>query len=164
MRIQLATGLLLPLVFVFLSTPIGHAASPEGSKCTKAGLVITSGGKKLTCSLVWTAAAPTVAPKKAAKKSTLLQDKSFRLETVSFNEDFGSAGAAARVTNISSKTRTAILEITIFKTDGRTIAANLVGNVNAVSPGQTVTVTFMSVNGVLPSGRFQYTFQVSAEF
>jgi hypothetical protein len=38
------------------------------------------------------------------------------------------------------------------------------GVVNAVGPGQTVTVTFISVSGDLPNGKFKYSFQVDAEF
>jgi hypothetical protein len=38
------------------------------------------------------------------------------------------------------------------------------GVVNAVGPGETVTVTFMSIAGELPTGKFKYSFQVDAEF
>lgn len=163
-RIQLLAKVLLPLLVVILSALPGYAASLPGAKCTQLGQVITSGGQKLTCSLIWTATSPKVAPTKAASKSARLQDKSFRLESVSFNTDLGSAGANARVTNISNRTKTASLGISIFASDGVTVLANLFGSANAVAPGQTITVTFMSVNGELPSGQFKYSFQVSAEF
>jgi hypothetical protein len=38
------------------------------------------------------------------------------------------------------------------------------GVVNAVAPGETVSVMFMSISGEFPPGQFKYTFQVNAEF
>lgn len=163
-KIGTATRILLSLLVVLSSATPSYAATLAGSKCTKAGQVITSGGNKLTCSLIWTATTPKVAPTKSTTKSTLLQDKSFRLVSVSFNTDLGSAGANARVTNISNRSKSASLGITILAKDGVTVLANLMGSANEVAPGQTITVTFISVNGVLPSGQFKYSFQVSAEF
>jgi len=163
-KIQLSVKVLLPVLVLILSAPPGYSATIPGTKCTKLGQVISSGGKKLTCSLIWTTTTPKASPTKAASKTTYLQDKSFRLESVSFNTDLGSAGANARVTNISNRSKTATLGITIFASDGVTVLANLFGSANEVAPGQTITVTFMSVNGELPSGRFKYSFQVTAEF
>ncbi|MEI6407275.1 MAG: hypothetical protein WCO85_07095 [Actinomycetes bacterium] len=145
------------------SEPVFAATSP-GSKCTKLGQIINSGGKQLTCSLIWTTSASKPVQSKTPSKQVTLHDKSFRLESVTFNSSLGSAGGDARVTNISNHSRTAILGITIFASDGKTILVNLVGNANDVSPGQTVTVSFFSAGGDLPSGSFKYTFQVTAEF
>ena len=68
------------------------------------------------------------------------------------------------MTNISNRSKSASLGITIFAADGVSVLANLFGSVVSVAPGQTITVIFMSVNGELPSGQFKYSFQVSAEF
>jgi hypothetical protein len=76
----------------------------------------------------------------------------------------GSAGASARVTNISKNKRTATMNVSIFASDGKTVAVSMFGIVNEVGPGQTVTVTFMSVSGELPNGTFKYSFQVDTEF
>jgi hypothetical protein len=93
-----------------------------------------------------------------------MQSKSFRLESVTFNNDFGSAGATARITNTSKGTKTATMTLTIFASDGKTVAFTMSGVVNAAGAGQTVTATFVSISGELPSGTFKYQFQVDAEF
>jgi hypothetical protein len=56
------------------------------------------------------------------------------------------------------------MNVSIFASDGKTVAVSMFGVVNAVGPGQTVTVTFMSVAGDLPNGKFKYSFQVDTEF
>ena len=98
-----------------------------------------------------------------AKKSGIAQDKSFRLESISFNTDLGSAGAAARITNMSDTSKTAVFDITIFAADNVTVAAVLSGSAQEVSPGQTVTVQMVSMSA-MPTGRFKFSFQVSTEF
>ena len=139
------------------------AANTAGSKCTKAGQTVTANGQKLTCSLVWVAAkGSSAAP--TPTKSSAMQSKSFRLESATFNSDFGSAGATARVTNVSKSTKTATMTITVFASDGKTVAFTMSGVVNAVGAGQTVSATFVSISGALPSGSFKYQFQVDAEF
>jgi len=149
-------------------TPYAYAAVTSGSKCTKAGQVTTVAGQKLTCSLVWVSSSsktsPSAAPKATKPSSDSIQSKSFQLESVSFNTDLGSAGAEARVTNTSRTTRTATMTITVFKSDNKTIAFTMSGVVNAVAPGETVSVMFMSISGEFPPGQFKYTFQVNAEF
>lgn len=143
------------------------AADAPGSKCTKLGKTSNVNGQKLTCSLIWVASkgvTPSVTPSKSADKSNSLQSKSFRLESISFNSDLGTAGATARVTNTSKNTRTATMNVSIFASDGKTVATSMFGVVNGVGPGQTVTVTFLSVSGELPNGKFNYSFQVDAEF
>jgi hypothetical protein len=144
-----------------------YAASSPGSKCTKVGQTSNVNGQKLTCSLIWVVSgpvAPSVTPSKSPANSNSIQSKSFRLDSISFNSEFGSAGATARVTNTSKKTRTATMNVSIFASDGKTVAVSMFGVVNEVGPGQTVTVTFLSVSGDLPSGKFKYSFQVDAEF
>ena len=146
---------------------IAFAANNPGSKCTKVGQTTTANGQKLTCSLVWVASGstkPSVTPSKSPDVSNALQSKSFRLESISFNSDLGSAGATARVLNTSRNTRTATMNVSIFASDGKTVAVNMFGVVNAVGPGQTVTVTFMSISGELPDGTFKYSFQVDTEY
>ncbi len=139
------------------------AANSAGGKCTKAGQTVTVGGQKLTCSLIWVASKGSAAAPEPTKSSSM-QSKSFRLESVTFNNDFGSAGATARVTNTSKGTKTATMTLTIFASDGKTVAFTMSGVVNAAGAGQTVTATFMSISGELPSGTFKYQFQVDAEF
>ncbi|MEI7540562.1 MAG: hypothetical protein WCJ89_03695 [Actinomycetes bacterium] len=155
--------ILLTLLIASFSTTSSYAGQSAGAACSKAGQSVTANGKKLTCSLVWVAA-PSKAKTISPAKSSALQSKSFQLESVSFNSDLGSAGANARVKNISNKTKSASLTITIFAADGKTVANSLMGVVNAVGAGQTVTVTFISVTGDLPSGQFKYSFQVDSEF
>jgi hypothetical protein len=119
----------------------------------------------MTCSLVWVLS-PTAAPSPTVSKSTSnsIQSKSFRLESVTFNSDLGSAGAEARVTNISKYTRTATMTITVFKSDNKSIAFTMSGVANSVGPGETISVMFISISGEFPPGQFKYAFQVSAEF
>ena len=161
---------LIPGLVVIAAFSVGQfafAAAAPGSKCTKVGQTLNVNGQKLTCSLIWVASkpvAPSVTPSKSPANSNLLKSKSFRLESISFNSELGSAGATARVTNTSKNTRTATMNISIFASDGKTVAVSMFGVVNAVGPGETVTVTFMSIAGELPTGKFKYSFQVDAEF
>jgi hypothetical protein len=164
-RISLFTIIAILLASI---TTQAYAAKTSGSKCAKAGKTIVVAGKKLTCSLVWvarpsnTTSSATPAPSKSTSNS--MRSKSFRLESVSFNSDLGSAGAEARVTNISRNTRSAIMSITIFKRDGKTIDFTMTGSADSVSPGETVSATFFSISGDFPAGQFKYAFQVSMEF
>lgn len=156
----------LLVLLTFSGVEKANAVS-AGSKCTKLGQIKVSSGKKLTCSLIWTETGSSTSTEKPAKdssKNSALQSKSFRLESVSFNSDLGSAGASARVINISRTTKTATMSISIFGPDGKTVLFNMMGVVNAVPAGQTVTATFTSINGEFPSGQFKYSFQVDAEF
>jgi hypothetical protein len=165
-KYKVATILLIASIGTMFLTN-AFAANTAGGKCTKAGQTVTAKGQKLTCSLIWVASgpvAPSVTPSKSPADSNSIQSKSFRLDSISFNSDLGSAGATARVTNTSKNTRTATLNVSIFASDGKTVAVSMFGVVNAVGPGQTVTVTFMSVSGDLPNGKFKYSFQVDAEF
>ena len=164
-KVFIIVGLVATAVFSLGS--IAFAANSPGSKCTKAGQTSSVNGQKLTCSLIWVVSGsnkPSATPSKPPDKSNALQSKSFRLESISFNSDLGTAGATARVLNTSRNTRTATLNVSIFASDGKTVAVSMFGVVNAVGPGQTVTVTFMSVSGELPAGTFNYSFQVDAEF
>jgi hypothetical protein len=164
-KIYLTAGLVA--IAAFSAGQFAFAADAPGSKCTKIGQTSSVNGQKLTCSLIWVAsgsAAPTVTPSKSSAKSNSIQSKSFRLDSISFNSELGSAGASARVTNISKNKLTATMNVSIFASDGKTVAVSMFGIVNEVGPGQTVTVTFMSVSGELPNGTFKYSFQVDAEF
>ena len=146
---------------------LAFAAPTAGSKCPKVGQTSSNNGQKLTCSLTWVksgSATTSVAPSKSASKSNAQQSKSFRLDSISFKSEFGSAGATARVTNSSKKTKSASMNISIFASDGKTVAVSMMGIVNAVGPGDTVTVEFMSISGELPDGAFKYSFQVDLEF
>jgi hypothetical protein len=155
------------ILFASISTQ-AFAAITNGSKCSKAGQTTTAAGKKLTCSLVWVVSpsktAASAKPEPSKSKSNSMQSKSFRLESVSWNSDLGSAGAEARVTNTSRNTRSALMNITIFKSDGKTIDFTMTGSADSVSPGETTSVTFFSIAGDFPAGQFQYAFQVSTEF
>ena len=141
-----------------------YAADSAGTKCSKAGQTTTVNGVKLTCSLVWVANKPKSTSAPTTPPNNSMQSKSFRLESVSFNNDLGGGGAEARVKNTSKFKKTAVMTITIFKSDGKTIALTLSGSANEVAPGETVTVSFFTIGGDLPSGQFKYAFQVSAEF
>lgn len=163
-KLRLTVAALVTLMVMVSSISSSFAAPAVGGKCTRAGQKISNGNQNLVCSLVWTMTVPKTAATKAPVKTSKLQDKSFRLESISFNTDLGSAGANARITNISNRSKSASLGISIFGKDGVTVLLNLMGVVNDVAPGQTVTATFMSVSGNLPSGQFKYSFQVSAEF
>lgn len=163
-KLRLAAAAIVSMAVIVSSIPSTFAAPTVGGKCSKVGQKISNGNQNLVCSLVWTMSVPKTAATKAAARSSKLQDKSFRLESISFNTDLGSAGANARITNISNRSKSASLGISIFAKDGVTVLVNLIGVVNDVAPGQTVTATFMSVSGDLPSGQFKYSFQVSTEF
>jgi hypothetical protein len=165
MKAFLTVGLVL--ITTFTAGQTAFAANTPGSKCTKAGKTSSANGQKITCSLVWVASGstkPLVTPSKSPDKSNALQSKSFRLESISFNTELGSAGATARVLNTSRNTRTATMNVSIFASDGKTVAVSMFGSAISVGPGQTVTVTFMSISGELPDGTFKYSFQVDAEY
>ena len=164
---RLSVFTILAILLASITTPVS-AAKTNGSKCTKAGATTVVGGKKLTCSLVWVASPSKVAssatPAQSKSPSNSMQSKSFLLESVSFNSDLGSAGAEARVTNTSRSTRSALMNITVFKSDGKTIDFTMTGTANSVSPGETISVTFFSISGEFPAGQFKYAFQVTTEF
>jgi len=91
------------------------------------------------------------------------QDKSFRLERVDFSNDFTGTGlAAASVTDLSDSTKSASPTITVFKPSGQDIAMTLLGTFMSVAVGSTVTVQFVSGEPI-PSGQFNYAFQVNWE-
>ena len=140
------------------------AADSPGGPCSKAGKTSIVAGQKLTCSLIWTAnkVAPTTSKTPDTSSSKLLQDKSFRLESANFSSDYGMGQATTRVTNISNRTKSAFMTITIFDEGGKKVLGTLAGVVNGVGAGQTVTVTFMSGSD-LPVGKFTYRFQVDTE-
>lgn len=146
-----------------LIMPLGYAASLDGSACTKINQVVTSQATTFKCSLVWK---PTPSKLESTKFSNLaksLQDKGFRLNSVKFNNSAGFAMADARITNITKKTLSATLSITILAEDHSTILVNLLGSVMKVKPGQTVTASFVG-NGNLPAKTSNYRFQVSLQF
>jgi hypothetical protein len=164
---RISSFTIIAILFASITTH-AFAATTSGSKCSKAGQTTTAAGKKLTCSLIWVASpsktAASAKPEPSKSKSNSMQSKSFRLESVSWNSDLGSAGAEARVTNTSKNTRSALMNITIFKSDGKTIDFTMTGSADSVSPGETTSVTFFSIAGDFPAGQFQYAFQVSTEF
>ena len=163
MRMRTAAVVLL-LFFTSFVAYEAFAAGGTGTKCPKVGQTTTVNGEKLTCSLIWVANKPKTSATPTPPASNSLQSKSFRLESVSFNNDLGGGGAEARVKNTSKYKKTAVMTITIFKSDGKTIALTLNGSANEVAPGETVTVSFFSIGGDLPSEQFKYAFQVTAEF
>jgi len=154
----------LLLLFTSFVAYEAFAVGGPGTKCSKAGQTTTVNGEKLTCSLIWVSAKPKTSTAPSTPTSNSLQSKSFRLESVSFNNDLGGGGAEARVKNTSNRKKTAVMTITIFKSDGKTIALTLNGTANEVAPGETITVSFFTIGGDLPSGQFKYAFQVTAEF
>ena len=155
---------LLAIATLAVGANYAYAANTAGGKCTKAGQTVTVGGQKLTCTLIWVAAGGSKKPAgDASKDSSGMSSKSFRLENATFNTDLGSAGATARITNTSKSTKSATMTITIFGPDGKSVKASLMGVANSVGAGQTVTVTFFSVNDQLPAGEFKYAFQVDTE-
>jgi len=163
MRMRTAAVVLL-LFFTSFVAYEAYAAGGSGTKCSKAGQTTTVNGEKLTCSLIWVSSKPNTSAAPTTPANNSLQSKSFRLESVSFNNDLGGAGAEARLKNTSKFKKSALLTITIFKSDNKTIALTLGGTANEVAAGETVTVTFMGIGGDLPSGQFKYAFQVTAEF
>ena len=149
------------------SLSAAYAANSVGGTCSKVGQSTTVAGQKLTCSLVWTTSKtePSATPSTAATTASsnkLLQDKSFRLESITFSSDFGMAQAITRLTNTSNRSKSAFMTITIFDEAGKKVLSTLQGVVNGVGAGQTVTVTFLS-SGDLPTGKFTYRFQVDTE-
>jgi hypothetical protein len=56
------------------------------------------------------------------------------------------------------------MNITVFKSDGKTIDFTMTGSADSVSAGETVSATFFSISGEFPAGQFKYAFQVSTEF
>ena len=132
----------------------------EGQKCSPAGATFKQSASTFVCTK---SAGKTVWKKKVATKpTTQLSNKSFILESVSFSDEYGMAQAKARIKNSSSKTKTGVMTITIFKSDGKTIFTTMIGSAQEVLPGEVVTVQFVG-SGELPSGGFKYSFQVDME-
>lgn len=106
---------------------------------------------------------PTSTQSAPVQNSDPMTDKSFHLQSVSFNSnDAGFVEANARITNISDSAKGGVFSITIFEADGVTVADNLLGGSGPVQPGQTVTVAFVA-KGQPPVGKFNYAFQVTIE-
>ena len=153
----------LTILLLLGMTSISTAANAPsaGTGCSQAGQRVFVSGKKMTCKLIWVTTSSVSAPTKKTASTELLTDKLFRLESISFTNDF-TTGAHAHITNISSRSKTAISNISIFASDGKTVVTSLTGSAQSVTPGQTVTVDFVGIEG-LPSSNFKYAFQVTIE-
>ncbi|MDO8644962.1 MAG: FxLYD domain-containing protein [Candidatus Planktophila sp.] len=158
----------LIVIFLLISAvsplQLANAAIKDGSKCSPAGASFKQNGINFICTkisgkVVWKkkSTVPTI------KASTGIQSKSFNLESVTFSDDFGLTSASGRVKNTSAKVKNALMTITIFNSDGKSIYTTMVGSAQNVNPGETVTVQFIGT-GSLPSGTFKYSFQVDTEF
>ena len=149
------------LISIFAFPPAVAATVKDGQKCSPAGASFKQSGSTFICTkvsgkLVW--------KKKAAPKpSSQTSDKSFSVESISFSTEYGIAQGSARVKNISTKTRTGVMTLTIFKSDGKSIHSTMIGSATGVLPGKVVTVQFIGT-GDLPSGTFKYSFQVDMEY
>ena len=167
MKMKLLLLGLLSLVLTFSNFTLGYGATTGGSSCTKQGQVVVSNGQKLTCSMIWVATrvASINKPKAStAASSGIARSKGFELISVQFSDTYGSPQATARVQNVTNMRLTATFDITIFASDGLTPSITLAGVANEVSPGETQTVSFISAGGTMPSGKFKYAFQTSAQF
>ncbi len=154
---------LIAFAFATLTTT-SHAAIKNGDACAPAGATFKQGATTFTCTqsgkkAAWKAAAPVV--KKTT--SSALTSKSFRLESAKFNSDYGMGRATARVTNISKSSKSAVFTITIFGSDGKSVATTLAGAVMGIDAGATATVDFIG-SVALPKGAFTYGFQVDMEY
>jgi hypothetical protein len=154
---------LISLAFSTTATA-SFAAIKNGDACSPAGATFKQGATTFTCTqsgkkAAWKAAAPAV--KKTS--SSALTSKSFRLDSSKFSSDYGVASATARITNIAKSSKSAIFTITIFESDGKSVATTLTGSAMGISPGSTTTVQFVGM-GDLPKGAFTYGFQVDMEY
>ena len=149
------------LISIFAFPPAVAATVKDGQKCSPAGASFKQSGSTFICTkvsgkLVWK-------KKTAPKPSLQTSDKSFSVESISFSTEYGIAQGSARVKNISTKTRTGVMTLTIFKSDGKSIHSTMIGSATGVLPGKVVTVQFIGT-GDLPSGTFIYSFQVDMEY
>jgi hypothetical protein len=104
---------------------------------------------------------PTTAATTTQQDDGQMRDKSFVVESVRIGDDgLGDFGGTARIRNESGSEKTALVTFTIFA-DGEPVGS-LLGSVNAVSPGQSVTVRLISTDRYVP-GATEYDFQVDVE-
>ena len=159
---QVKLLLVASLLFSVFPTPSAVAATiKDGQKCSPVGASFKQNGSTFVCTKV---AGKAVWKKKAATKpSTQISNKSFSLESISFSDEYGIAQGSARVKNISSRTKTAVMTITIFKSDGKSVYSTMIGSAEGVRSGEVVTVQFVGTGG-LPEGTFKYSFQVDMEY
>ena len=149
------------LISVFAIPSAVAATIKDGQKCSPTGASFKQSGSTFVCRKV---AGKSVWKKKSATKpSTQISNKSFSLESVSFSDDYGIAQGSARVKNISTRTKTGVMTITIFKSDGKSVYSTMIGSAEGVLPGEVVTVQFVGTGG-LPNGTFKYSFQVDMEY
>jgi hypothetical protein len=149
------------LISVFAAPGAVAAAIKDGQKCSPVGASFKQSGSTFICTKV---SGKAVWKKKVAKKpTTQISNKSFGLEGISFSDEYGIAQGSARVKNISSRTKTGVMTITIFKSDGKSVHSTMIGSAQGVLPGEVVTVQFVGT-GSLPDGTFKYSFQVDMEY
>jgi len=149
------------LISIFALPPAVAATIKDGQMCSPAGASFKQSGSTFICTkvsgkLVWK-------KKTAPKPSSQTSDKSFSIESISFSNEYGIAQGSARIKNTSTKTRTGVMTLTIFKSDGKSIHSTMIGSATGVPPGKVVTVQFIGT-GDLPSGTFKYSFQVDMEY
>lgn len=159
-------------MLALIGTALAVANPKSGSACPKAGQTIGSGAQKLKCELVWVSTASknpaastnTTSSTNPNSNPNLQKSKDFVLVSVNFADDgTGDVGGVARITNTARSTKTGSFTITLFDSSGTNVIATLTGSAEAVDPGNTITVQFISLDPV-PSGQFKYQFQTDLEY
>ena len=158
-KIKVVLAVLLTISLIPISASQA-AVIKDGQKCSPVGSTFKMGSSTFVCTKV---SGKSVWKKKVATKTTTqISNKSFSLESVTFSSEYGFSEAVARIKNSSSKTKTGVMTITIFKSDGKSVFTTLMGSAQGVLPGEVVTVQFVGTDD-LPSGTFKYSFQVDME-
>jgi hypothetical protein len=159
---QVKLLLVASLLISVFAMPVAAAATiKDGQKCSPVGASFKQSGFTFVCTkvngkAVWK-------KKTVTKPSTQISSKSFSLESISFSDDYGISQGSARVKNTSTRTKSGLMTITIFKADGKSVYSTMIGSVQGVLRGEVVTVQFVGT-GDLPVGTFKYSFQVDMEY
>ena len=149
------------LISIFAMPTAAAATIKDGQKCSPVGASFKQSGSTFVCTKV---AGKAVWKKKTATKpATQISNKSFSLESITFSDEYVLGQGSARVKNTSTRTRTGVMTITIFKSDGKSVYSTMIGSAQGVLPGEVVTVQFVGT-GDLPEGTFKYSFQVDMEY
>lgn len=149
------------LISVFAVPTAVAATIKAGQKCSPAGASFKQSGTTFVCTKL--AGKAVWKKKNVTKPSTQISNKSFSLESISFSDEYGIAQGSARIKNTSTRTKTGVMTITIFMSDGKSVYSTMLGSAQGVLPGEVVTVQFVGTGG-LPEGTFKYSFQVDMEY
>lgn len=140
-------------VLFWAYTAIHNSSSPDTTVAPAASVALPTAA----------AAAPaTTAPPLPPADDGKLNDKGWVLQSLDLSSDFDNDWAGtARITNTNDAASTGVFTVTLMLNGS--VAGTMEGSADAVSPGQTVTVQFISQDKAT-TAKVKYTFQTDTSY